>query len=301
MSSETTNSNDALFQGEWIHEKTNADYAMSFRVKSRLFSQQSHYQKVEVVDTFGYGRMLFNDGFVMVSERDEHIYHEMIAHVPLFLHPDPQSVLVIGGGDGGTVREVLKHPSVKKCTLCEIDAVVMDACKEHIPVTASCLLEGDPRLTVLCADGVTFLKESTELFDLIIIDSSDPIGPAAPLFGDDFYADVNRHLADSGIVVSQSESPFLHADIQRCLLGILKRQFAHVFIYNFTNMTYPGGLWSFSLAAKAPVCPISGVYEEKIGRLKLDLKYYTKDIHRAAFALPLFQKKNLAEFLSLPL
>jgi spermidine synthase len=278
----------------WVHEKSNDNFSMSFRVKDVLFSDRSPYQKVQIVDTFGYGKMLFNDGLVMISEADEYIYHEMITHVPLFLHPEPKKVLVVGGGDGGTVREVLKHPSVEHCTLCEIDAMVINACKKYIPLTAGCLDENDERLTIRCQDAVEFIKEVDSRFDVVIIDSSDPIGPAAPLFNDSFYKDVEAHLTEKGIVVAQAESPFIYADEQKGLLAILRRQFKHTFIYNFTNMTYPGGLWSFSLASQTELFPRKGLDGKRFDRLALDLKYYTKETHKAAFNLPKFQEENLS-------
>ena len=282
----------------WAGERSNDDFAVSFRVKDVLFSVQSPYQKVEIVDTAGYGKMLFNDGIVMISERDEFIYHEMIAHVPLFLHPDPKDVLVIGGGDGGTVREVLKHPGIETCTLCEIDETVIKACQRHIPRTAACLDGDDPRVKIECRDAAEFIQEDTTRYDIILIDSSDPVGPAAPLFGDDFYKNISSSLRENGIVVSQAESPFIYADIQRGLLEIVKRQFGRVFVYNYSNMTYPGGLWSFSLAAKQPLHPVSGFYHDRFEETKLEVLYYSKEMHRSSFCLPPFQQDHLRDIIS---
>ncbi len=166
---------------EWVTESHEGYLRKSYRIKEVLFSGQSDFQKVEVVDTYGHGKMLFNDGLAMVSERDEFVYHEMIAHVPLCLHPRPRRVLVVGGGDGGTAREVLKHPEVELCTMVEIDGMVVDACKKHIPVTASCL-KGHPKLDLKIEDAVKYVaQEQTEMFDVILVDSTDPIG-LRPLF-----------------------------------------------------------------------------------------------------------------------
>ncbi len=279
---------------QWIEERFWDFFATRFRVKEALFSGQSPFQRVQVVDTEGHGRMLWNDGLVMISERDEFIYHEMIAHVPLFVQPDPRRVLVIGGGDGGTVREVLKHRSVERCTLVEIDEMVVEACKRYIPQTASSL--DDPRVTVTIADGVEFVAKTKERFDVVIVDSTDPIGPAQPLFGSDFYGNVRKVLTDNGIVVSQGESAFYSMETQKSLLGILAALFERVNLYNYTNMTYPGGLWSFTFASKGPR-PVTDFAPSRVRASGIEFKYYNSSVHRAAFALPQFMRKELGEFL----
>jgi len=271
-----------------MEEKHRDIVAIRYRVKRTLFSGKSPYQQIDVLETEGFGRMLLNDGLVMISERDEFVYHEMIAHVPLFVHPDPQRVLVIGGGDGGTVREVLKHPSVKECKLVEIDAMVIDACREFIPSTAAAL--DDPRATVIVDDGVKFVAETDERFDLVIVDSTDPIGPAQPLFGDGFYSNVGKVLTNSGIVVSQGESPFYEAETQAALLGVLKKFFEPVRLYNYSNLTYPGGLWSFTFASKG-LCPVADFDERRVERSGIEFGYYNAGIHKAAFTLPEFIRR----------
>jgi spermidine synthase len=280
--------------GEWIEERYWDFFATRFRMKEVLFSGQSPFQRVEVVDTHGHGRMLLNDGLVMISERDEFVYHEMIAHVPLFVHPRPRRVLVIGGGDGGTVREVLKHASVERCRLVEIDGMVVEACRRFIPQTAAAL--DDPRVTVTIADGVEFVARTDEAYDVVIVDSTDPIGPAQPLFGAEFYADVKRALTENGIVVSQGESAFYAVDTQESLLSTLAGLFEQVNLYNYTNMTYPGGLWSFTFASKG-LRPVADFDPERVLTAGLDFKYYNAAVHRAAFALPEFARKTLGEFL----
>jgi spermidine synthase len=279
---------------QWIEERFWNFFATRFRVKKVLFKGQSPFQRVEVVDTEGHGRMLLNDGLVMISERDEFIYHEMIAHVPLFVHPDPRRVLVIGGGDGGTVREVLKHKSVERCTLVEIDAMVVEACRVYIPQTASSL--GDPRVVVTIADGVEFVAKTQERFDVVIVDSTDPIGPAQPLFGPEFYGNVKKVLTERGIVVSQGESAFYSGEMQRSLLRILAALFERVALYNYTNMTYPGGLWSFTFASKG-LRPVADFAASRVRASGIEFKYYNPYVHRAAFDLPQFMRKELEEFL----
>lgn len=271
----------------WITEKHKDSTALSFRIEKILFSDRSPFQHVCVVETKALGRLLLNDGMTMVSEKDEFVYHEMIAHVPLFAHPHPKKALVIGGGDGGTVREVLRHKSMEKCVMVEIDEMVVRACKEHLP-TVSCALT-DPRLDLRIDDGVKYMAESTEKFDVILIDSTDPIGPAAPLFGEEFYRNVDARLAPGGIVVSQAESVFFGQELQESLVQILKRVFPQVALYNYNNLTYPGGLWSFSFAShNTPTIPAN--LEKKVQESQLSFRYYNASIHKAAFCLPTFQK-----------
>lgn len=273
----------------WVQETFRGIYGTRFRVKQVLFSGESPYQRVDVVETAGHGRMLLNDGLVMLSERDEHVYHEMIAHVPLFVHPHPRRVLVIGGGDGGTVREVLRHRSVEHVRLVEIDQLVVDACRAHLPVTAACL--DDPRVQVTIADGVRFVAETAERFDVVLVDSTDPIGPAAPLFGPEFYGNVHDVLTDQGIVVSQAENPFYEQAAQRALLATLHGVFPVLGLYNYHNLTYPGGLWSFSFASRGPR-PLADFNRHVVDGAELDLRYYNADVHLAAFALPEFQRRE---------
>jgi spermidine synthase len=198
----------------WVEEKQDDYYSMRYRIDDYLYSKKSEFQSVDVVQTRGHGKMLLNDGLVMVSERDEFVYHDMITHVPLFTHPNPKNVLVIGGGDGGTVREVLRHKSVEKCTLVEIDGLVVEACKEHIPLTSEAL--NDPRAEVRIEDGVKFVADSVaNNYDVVLVDSTDPIGPATPLFGSEFYSNVHRILTTNGIAAAQFESPVFQSGFSK--------------------------------------------------------------------------------------
>ena len=169
----------------WFEEIFKGSLGLKFKVLDYLYSDRSEFQKIDIVQTESHGKLLAHDGMVMVTEKDEFIYHDMIAHVPMFVHPNPKNVLVIGGGDGGTVREVLRHPSVEKVTMVEIDGMVVEACKKFIPQTSKDLQ--DPRVQLHIADGVDFVKNTEEKFDVVLVDSSDPIGPATPLFNQDFY------------------------------------------------------------------------------------------------------------------
>jgi spermidine synthase len=280
----------------WIEEDQYGILRVRYRVAKRLSTAESAFQRVDVVESAGFGRMLVNDDTVMLSERDERVYHEMIAHVPMFVSPSVERVLVIGGGDGGTVREVLRHPSVSHCRLVEIDAEVVEACRRHIPQTAAAL--DDSRVEVSIEDGVSYAARTSESYDLVIVDSSDPVGPAVPLFGAEFYRNVRRILTGEGIVVSQAESPFYEASAQVSLLGILRDLFPRVRVYNYSNLTYPGGLWSFSFAARGDQCPVGDFDEKRVERSGLSFYYYSPDVHRAAFALPAFQLEQVGHLLT---
>ncbi len=274
----------------WVDEVYQGIVRTSFKLKKRLFKGKSPFQTVEVVETAGHGRLLLIDGMTMVSERDEFVYHEMIAHPALFLHPKPRRVLVIGGGDGGTVREVIKHHSVESCTLVEIDNLVVEASRRFIPQTASVF--SDRRARVLIEDGVKFVAETSEKFDVVIVDSTEPFGPAKELFGPPFYKNVKRILTRDGIVVSQAGSPFYEISTIKNLFRITKKIFPVVEVCLFNNLTYPGGLWAFTFATKG-LHPVKDLKSSRIKTTTMRLRWYNKNIHAACFALPNFLKKEI--------
>ena len=280
----------------WVEEDQQGVVCTRYRVTKTLFEATSRFQHIAVVETAGLGRMLINDGDIMLSERDEFVYHEMIAHVPLFARSGVERVLVIGGGDGGTVREVLRHPGVRYCRLVEIDATVIDACKAHLPQTAVAL--DDPRVEIAIEDGVNYVARTQDRYDVVIVDSCDPVGPSAPLFGTEFYSNVRRILSPDGVVVSHAHSPFYDAAAQASLLRILGESFRRVQIYNYSNLTYPGGLWSFSFASKGDVCPVGDFDARRVQESGWSFQYYSAAIHRAAFVLPEFQVKQLGKLLT---
>ncbi len=271
----------------WVDEVYQGIVRTGFRLKKRLFARRSQFQKVEVVETAGHGRLLLLDGMTMVSERDEFVYHEMIAHPALFLHAKPCRVLVIGGGDGGSVREVLRHKSVASCVLVEIDGLVVSAALKYIPQTANALR--DKRVRVLIEDGVKFVSETTEKFDVVIVDSTEPFGPAKELFGHDFYRNICRILSKDGIVVSQAGSPFYEIKTIKNLFRIAKSIFPVVEVCLFNNLTYPGGLWAFTFATKG-LHPVRDFRPTRVKASKMKLKWYNADIHTASFSLPSFLK-----------
>ncbi len=277
---------------EWIEEIYKEGLSFRLQLKRKLFSAQSEFQKVEVFESTNHGRVLLNDGCFMLSERDERIYHEMMAHVPLSVHPDAKSVLIVGGGDGGTAREVLRHKSVERCVLVEIDAMVVEACRKFIPSTASVF--DNPRLELRIEDGVTYMKNARATFDLILIDSTDPSGVAQPLFGPDFYDDVVARLAPGGIVIAQGESVFYEAEMQSMLSQIASARFKFTSPYNFTNMTYPGGLWSF-LWGSHTLHPLRDLRPLK----DMEMFFYNESVHRSAFCLPQFQAAALKPWIKI--
>lgn len=288
-------SNTIEFKGKsWVVEVNSDKMLFGFGYKKTLFSEVSPFQKVEVVESVDHGRILLNDDLVMLSERDEFVYHEMMAHIPLYVHPCAKRVLIIGGGDGGTAREVLRHSYVEKCVMVEIDKAVVEACQQFIPQTASQLK--DPRLELIIEDAVQYVARTDEKFDVILVDSTDPIGPAQPLFGEEFYDNIYKCLTEEGIVVSQGESPWYNSDMQKTLLTILHQRFTISSIYNFHNLTYPGGLWSFTLGSKK-FHPLKDFQLARYEDEKMSFEYYHSGIHRGCFEIPQFQKNNLQSWI----
>jgi len=264
----------------WLSERQTPELSLSIKVKETLYRKTSPFQEILIVDSYQFGLVLFLDGTFQTTERDEFFYHEMITHVPLLSHPRPEKVLVIGGGDGGTLREILKHKSIKEAILVEIDKDVVEASKRFLPFYRS--FEGDKRYTIEIADGIEYVKKNENLFDIIIVDSTDPVGPATGLFSEDFYRNCHRSLKEDGILVVQSESPFLHIQLIRDIKATISKIFSMSMIYTVPVPTYPSGYWSFTVGSKR--------YDPSIPLRVPDFetKYYTPEIHRASFALPRF-------------
>ncbi len=278
----------------WATEIIDGTAALSFKIEKSLFSGQSKFQKVDILKTSDHGVVMLLDGFFQLSERDEFIYHEMIAHVPLFVHPAPKRVLVIGGGDGGTVREVLRHKEVEEVVWIEIDEMVVNACRTHFP-EVSCSWD-DPRLKLRIDDGIKYVKETKDAFDVMIVDSTDPIGPGEPLFNQAFYKGAAHLLSEDGILITQAESPLYTPDVQRSMFLNQRPFFKNLHLYLYSTLTYIGGLWGFGFASKK-LCPLQDFHPERLAQAGMTTKYYTEDIHRAAFALPAFAKENLADII----
>ncbi|NGP89896.1 polyamine aminopropyltransferase [Fodinibius halophilus] len=274
---------------EFYNEKT----GLTIGVNGILFSEQTPYQKVEILETDSWGRMMTIDGMVMLSEKDEFVYHEMLTHVGMFSHPQPERVLIIGGGDGGTAREVMRHPSVKKVDMVEIDEVVVQASKEFLPQVGDW---GNPKLNVVIGDGIEFVKDISVPYDVIIIDGSDPVGPAAGLFEGEFMQACYDGLSEDGILTAQTESPWVesyHPSMKQVYTA-LDDIYAVSKMYLAYIPLYPAGMWSFSFASKGGTDPLAEVVlqrvENGVMRFEDELKYYNPEVHRGCFALPNFVK-----------
>ena len=268
----------------WIKEMQNENAAMTYKVKETLRTEKTKYQELAILDTYEFGRMLVLDGIVQTTIRDEYAYHEMITHVPLFTHGNPKKVLVVGGGDGGTIREILKHKSVEKAVLCEIDDRVVELSKKYLPEISSKL--SDPRVEVFIGDGIKYVKEHKNEFDVAIIDSTDPIGAAEGLFSASFYKSVFDCLREDGIFTAQTESPFYSPEIVKKVYSDIKSVFPITKLYMGNVPTYPGVHWSFTMGSKKndpEKTDINSIPE-------FDTKYYHKDLHKACFILPKYIK-----------
>jgi spermidine synthase len=278
----------------WYTEKHSENVGITMKVTKTLFSGTSQFQQLDIIETVEFGKMMLLDGLVMVTERDEFVYHDMIAHPALFTHPNPKKVLVIGGGDGGSIREIMKHPGVELAVLCEIDGLVIDKSIELLPSMA-CEIDGsNPRVKLHVDDGIAYIREHQNEFDIIMIDSTDPIGPAVGLFEEDFYRVVHGALKSDGIMVAQSESPFYHAEIQKKMYANLRVVFPIVEMYQAFIPTYPSGLWSFAFASKK-YHPVKDFDQKRAAARDFHTRYYNEELHLGAFMLPTFARENIAE------
>ena len=275
----------------YYHEVTPAGFGLVIKAGKVLFSEQSEFQKVEIFESESdLGRVFTLDDLMMTTEGDEFHYHEMIAHIPMMNHKNPETVLVIGGGDGGTVREVLKHKTVKKVVLCEIDGMVIEACKKYLP-TISCKLD-DPKVEILVRDAIEYMKDKKNEFDIVLIDSTDPMGPGEGLFTEEFYTNVKNSLKPGGIVAAQSESPIAQSDSVQKMYKLLKKVFPICETYTSNIPTYPGGYWAWAFCSET-VKPLSYFDDERCEEITKTCKIYNKDYHMARFALPNYLKELL--------
>ena len=259
----------------WYSENSTENVKFSIKVDKHIYTAQSEFQRIDIFDSPEFGRFLTLDGYIMLTEKDEFIYHEMITHVPMAVHPDPKSVLVIGAGDGGVVRELTKYKTIECIDLVKIDEMVIDVCKEYLPKTACCF--DDPRLTIYYQDGLKFIRDCDDKYDIIIVDSTDPFGPGEGLFTKEFYGNCSKALEADGIMVNQHESAFYENDAKA-----MKRAHSRIFksfpisrVYQAHIPTYPSGLqWR---------------------QHNIDTKYYNTNLHKGAFYLPNYVEKILRE------
>ncbi len=269
-----------------------AGAAFSLHIQRKLHEEQSPFQKIEVYETTHFGNLLVIDGFVMLSGRDNFLYHEMMAHPVLYAHAAPKRVAIIGGGDCGTLREVLRHPEVERVAQIDIDERVTRVSEQYFPEL--CESNQDPRAELLFDDGIKWMQQAPAgSLDVIIVDSTDPVGPGEVLFSEGFFRACHRALDQGGLIVQQSESPLLHIeilrDMHRRMGGAGFDQTRTLF---YPQSVYPSGWWSATLARKGAL--IEGFREQDVQNRPFETRYYNADIHRAAFAMPEFFRKELA-------
>jgi len=282
----------------WFTDK-DENQALSLRYNGEvLFNEVSPYQQVRVFNTHAYGKMLAINNMIMCTERDEFHYHEMIAHPIMQLHGDAKKVLVIGGGDGGTIRELFKYDQIEKVTMIEIDDAVIRASKQHLPSIASEF--GNSKLELIVDDGIKYVEEvAPNSFDVIIVDGSDPVGPAKGLFSEAFYRNCQRALKDHGFLITQGESPMFHeetfVELNKCLKGIFGKENTHTLLFHAT--TYPSGMWSLQMGVKGQTHPVRNFNADRARQFAhvKELKYYNHELHTAAFSLPTFVRNMLGE------
>lgn len=278
----------------WFTEQHTPNVRFSIKIDKQLFSEQSEFQRIDIFESQEFGKVLALDGYLMLTEKDEYIYHEMIVHVPMCVNPNAKRVLVIGGGDGGAVRELVKYKSIEKIDLVEIDEQVVEACRLFLPQTASGL--DDSRVAFHYEDGLKFIRHVEDEYDLIIVDSTDPFGPGEGLFTKEFYGNCYKALHEGGIMVNQHESPFYQEDayaMQRA-----HKRICHSFpisrVYQAHIPTYPSGHWLFGFAAKNRH-PVKDVDWQAWKDLRIRCRYYNCHLHAGSFALPNYVEELLRD------
>lgn len=265
--------------------------AFSIKVKSKLEEVQSPFQKIEMFDTEWFGKLMIIDGCTMVSDRDNYLYHEMMTHPVLYTHPNPKRVWVIGGGDCGSLKEVLRHSEVEEAIQIEIDEQVTRLAEKYFPDL--CASNSDPRAQLLFIDGIQWVKDAPDgSVDVIIVDSTDPVGPAEGLFNESFYRECIRCLGPTGILVQQSESPLFHEDLIMDMHSTMRAAgFVQTKTFYFPQCLYPSGWWSGTMASMGD---LSGFRESAASSRPFETRYYNVDLHKAAFATPEFMRRRLA-------
>lgn len=273
----------------WFTELHQGKSGLTVKVSRLVESTTSPFQRIDIIETEEFGKALVLYGSLMVAERDTDSYNEMLAHVPLFVHPNPAEVLIIGGGDGGCLTNVLRHPEVGRCTMCEIDGMVVEVSKRHFPRLGVGF--DDKRSRLVINDGKKFIEETKEKFDIVLLDLSDPVGPAADLFQKPFHQKVYERLNNDGILVAQSESPLFNPETVKQMYGNLREVFPIVRMYTCHMPIYPSALWSFAFCSKK-YDPLEDF--DQVRYDNTDLKactYYNDAVHFGAFALPRYVQK----------
>lgn len=278
----------------WYSENHTKNVKLSIKVNKQLFSAKSDFQRIDVFESTEFGRFLTLDGLMMLTEKDEFIYHDMITHVPMAVNPNIKNILVIGAGDGGVIRELCRYKTIEKIDMVEIDEMVVDVCKKFLPKTA-CSFD-DKRLNIYFQDGLKFIRKCENEYDLIIVDSTDPFGPGEGLFTKEFYGNCFKALTDDGIMVNQHESPFYKNDaiaMQRAHKRIVE-SFSISRVYQAHIPTYPSGHWLFGFASKK-YHPTADLNPDNWNKLGLKTRYYNTNLHLGAFALPNYVEELLED------
>lgn len=278
----------------WFSEFHAPDAKLSILVKEQLYSEQTPFQKIDFFDSETFGKFFTLDGLIMITEKDEFIYHEMITHVPMAVHPDVKKVLVIGGGDGGVVRELIKYDTVELIDVVEMDQLLVEVCRKYLPEIAGSL--NDSRVTIYNEDGLRFIRSKTDAYDLIIIDSPNPFGPGEGLFTKEFYGNCYNALHDDGIMINQNESPFYEEEAFQCqrMHKRILETFPICKVYQAHIPSYPSGHWLFGFASKKyhPLNDLNGV----AWKLKeISTRYYEPRLHAGVFALPVYVEELLKD------
>ena len=285
---------DALGPGDWFQEKLFPHVRQTFEITNVLFRLRTEHQDLVIFETPTYGRVLALDDIIQVTEKDEFVYHEMMTHVPMLAHGRAKDVLIIGGGDGGILREALKHKGVRRVTMVEIDRGVVDMCLKYMPSIPQKAFD-DRRTKLVIDDGARFVATTGDRFDVVIVDSTDPMGPGEVLFTEDFYRHCRRILAKGGILVNQNGVPFMQADEVTMTYRRRRKSFKDVGFYLAAVPSYYGGFMTLGWASddKQPRAVPLAMLKRRFAAARLKTKYYTPEIHRAAFALPQFVQNHV--------
>ncbi|MEG2360511.1 MAG: polyamine aminopropyltransferase [Christensenella sp.] len=280
-----------ISKNDWFYEYFTDNAKFGIKIKEHLVDTKSDFQKIDFYDSYEYGRFFTLDGFIMLTERDEFIYHEMLVHLPMAVVSDAKNVLIIGGGDGGAVRELTRYAGIEHIDMVEIDKVVVDLCKKHLPQTA-CKLE-EPRVTLHFCDGIEFVKNARKKYDLILVDSTDPVGVGEGLFSQEFYENCAKIMTDNAVMINQHESPYYEGDARE--MERAHKKLAAVFpicrVYQFHMPTYASGHWLFGFASRTRE-PLD-FDADAWNALQIKTNYYNTDLHRGCFALPNYVLKRL--------
>ncbi len=278
----------------WYSDNHTDNVNFSLRINKQLYSVESEFQRIDILESVDLGKVLVADGDLMLAEKDEFIYHEMISHIPMAVHPNVKKILVIGGGDGGVVRELIKYDTVEKIDVVEIDQLLVEVCRKYLPQIAGSL--NDKRVSIYNEDGLRFIRSKTDEYDLIIIDSPNPFGPGEGLFTKEFYGNCYNALHFDGIMINQNESPFYEEEAFQCqrMHKRILETFPISKVYQAHIPSYPSGHWLFGFASKK-YHPVRDLNAEKWLEKKINTKYYQPSLHKGVFALPVYVEELLKD------